>query len=536
MNILFKLLKINMINTFSLNTLASKKKKSDKTKKSKIIGSIVVYALLAAIIVFYTAFFSIMIAQSGMYNTIIVLGAGLGGMLCLLMTLGQSYGILFQSKDYEMLATLPIKKSKIVASKLLSLTLMSQIYFNVPFITSVVIYCLFTGFQLYFVLPILLGVIFGPFLVVSICSALAFLLGRLLSGFKYKNLLSSIVSVAFIIIVFILSFSISSLETQMPEEELAKFMAEKINAFFSKAYIVSDFLSSAFEGDFLSLLWFLLISIVPFSLFVFVTAKNYVRINENQKSSYKVKNFKLEKQKNNSHFIALIKKEAKLLFSTNTYFMNVITSPLMSSIMLIAIAFTLKEEDLIDGLKEFVVFVPLAIIVIQMLTMGMTTSSSSSISMEGKNFWILKTSPLDGRTILKVKGIFHVILCLPFILINFIVSLIFFDINVIDAIVMQMTVIFGVGAESMISLWLNTINYKLDWDNPAQVVKSSSNTLLTMLCSFVMNIILGIPIGISIIINLTNPILVCLVAAILFVCATLVLFKNGLKRYGQIEV
>ena len=101
---------------------------------------------------------------------------------------------------------------------------------------------------------------------------------------------------------------------------------------------------------------------------------------------------------------------------------------------------------------------------------------------------------------------------------------------------MQLTVIFGVGAESMISLWLNTINYKLDWDNPAQVVKSSSNTLLTMLCSFVMNIILGIPIVISIIINLTNPILVCLVAAILFVCATLVLFKNGLKRYNQIEV
>ena len=124
-----------------------------------------------------------MIGESGEYKTIITLGCGLGGMLCLIMTLGQSYGILFQSKDYEMLASLPIDKKIISTSKLLSLLLVNYAYFNLPFITSIFVYISYVGFELQYVLFAIVGALIGPLLAVCVCSGCAFILGRLLSGF-----------------------------------------------------------------------------------------------------------------------------------------------------------------------------------------------------------------------------------------------------------------------------------------------------------------------------------------------------------------
>ncbi len=536
MKVLFNLLKIDLINNLSLNTVFSKKKKTEKQKGSKLLGMAFVYLLLAFIIVFYTVIFSTMIGQSGKYEAIITLGCGLGGMLCLIMTLGQSYGILFQSKDYEMLAALPIKKSIISSSKLISLLIINYGYFNLSFIPSVIMYILFAGFQSQYVLFAFVGALMGPLLAVCVCSGCAFVLGRLLSGFKYKNLITSIASIAFIIIVFIFSFSISSLETSMPEEEFLIYMAEKIENAFSKTYPVSIFLSKTFSGEWINLIWFVLISLIPFILFVILIGKNYVRINENLKKSYKVKGFKLEKQKNNNNFIALLKKEAKVFFTTNTYLMNVIISPILSTIMLVAVYYSFSSTGALDELEDMKQIFPLILVILQLFAMGMTTSSASSISMEGKQFWILKCSPISSKTVLFVKSFFNVLLCTPFILTNFVLSLVLYKINIIDAFVMQLSVLFAISAHSMLGLWINTVNYKFDWDNPAQIVKSGANTLLAMLTSFAIDILLGIAAFISFMIGLFNPVLVCVATMLLVVIAYFVLFKNGLKRYNNIEV
>lgn len=534
MKLLFKLLKIDLINTLSLNTMFSKKKKTAKQKSSKLIGLILIYSFLALFIVGYTVIFGFMFGESKQYDAIIYWGAGLGGIICMMMTLGQSYSTLFQSKDYELLATLPISKKTIVTSKLCSLLLVNYIYFNLPFVTSVIMYSIFTDFQFYYIIIALLGVTLGPLLAVTICSACAFLLGRLLSGFKYKNLLTSIASVAFIILVFVFSFSVSSMDPNMPDEEFFKIAAEAIQNAFSKAYFVSTFLVKGFGGDLLNVLWFVLVSLAPFAFFAYLMAKNYVRINENQATAYKNKNFKLEKQKHGSQFKALLKKEAKVFFSTSTYFMNVIVSPLLTCVMIVAMSFSF-EELLLEG-DEFLDFMPLVFTILLLFVMGMVTSSSSSISMEGKQFWLIKCAPVSPKTVLLVKSLLNVFICIPFILVDIVLLIVFMDMTVIDSVVIALTLLFANFAYSFIGTWINLINYKLDWDNPAQVVKSGANTLIGMLSSFLMDIILGIPLVISFIIGLYTPILVCIGAILLAVGAYFILFTNGIKRYNAIEI
>lgn len=534
MKLLFKLLKIDLINNLSLNTIFSKKKKSEKQKSSKLIGLIIIYSFLALFLVGYTILFCSMFGEIKEYDAMIYWGVGLGGVFCMMMTLGQSYSTLFQSRDYELLATLPINKKTIVTSKLCSLLLVNYIYFNLPFITSVIVYSSFTGFQFYYIVIALLGAILGPLLAVTICSACAFVLGRLLSGFKYKNLLTSIVSMAFIILVFIFSFSVSSMDPALPDEEVFKMAADAIRNTFSKVYFVSTFLSKAFAGELLNVLWFVLVSLVPFTIFALLTAKNYVRINENQSTSYKNKNFKLEKQKQGSQFKALLKKEAKVFFSTSTYFMNVIVSPLLSCVVIIAMSFSF--EELLQEGEGFMDFMPLVFTILLLFVMGMVTSSASSISMEGKQFWLIKCAPISPKIVLLVKSLLNVFICTPFILADIVLLIVFMDMSVIDSIVIGLTLLFANFAYSFTGTWINLINYKLDWDNPAQVVKSGANTLIGMLSSFLMDIILTIPLVISFIIGLYTPILMCICAILLAIAAYFILFTNGIKRYNNIEI
>lgn len=535
MKMMFQLLKINLINNLSLNKVFNNKKKSKKHKSSNLLGSILLYGFIALLIIFYSLVFSMMFASGGRSDVIITYGAGLGGLLCLIMTLGQSYGILFQSKDFDLLATMPIKKSYIVSSKLLGLVLVNSFYFNIAFIPSAIVFMIFEGFSIYAILALLSGILLGPMLAVSVCSFLSFLLGRLLSGFKYKNLLSAIFSVAFIILVFVFSFSIGSMEEGTNEQEYINSMADMINKSFGNTYFVSVFLNKAFLGEILYLLCFILASVVPFSIFVLFIAKNFVRINSNQNIGYKEKNFKLKKQNDSSLFIGLLKKEAKLFFSTNVYFMNVIVSPILSTACLLVLYFSLKDVEGFD-FSNYSNYIPLIACVLLSFIKGMTTSSSSSISMEGRQFWIIKTSPIDPKSVLRVKSMLNVFINLPFILIDFVLLVVLYKVNILYAFISCLSVFFIVCTVSFMGTWLNLCKYLLDWDNPSIVVKSSSTTLFAMLVGFAIDFIFAISALVSFAINLFIPLICLFISIVLAILSYVLVMTDGRRRYNNIEV
>ena len=123
MNNLGLLMKINILNTIKYNEL----KNGDKKEKNKAIGMALLIALTAVIlgvlgfsICFYLSDFLIKINQMELLLIIGIIG---GSFATLFTSLYKSSSYLFQSKDYEMLASLPIKQSTILSSKILILLL-----------------------------------------------------------------------------------------------------------------------------------------------------------------------------------------------------------------------------------------------------------------------------------------------------------------------------------------------------------------------------------------------------------------------------
>ena len=107
--------------------------------------------------------------------------------------------------------------------------------------------------------------------------------------------------------------------------------------------------------------------------------------------------------------------------------------------------------------------------------------SSSSISMEGKNWWIMQSLPLSNETIFKSKILCNLIIIAPFYLVAVVVSII--------AVPFQLSELFGMLVipavyllySAVIGLRINLAFPVMEWDNEARVVKQGAASMISML-------------------------------------------------------
>ena len=221
------------------------------------------------------------------------------------------------------------------------------------------------------------------------------------------------------------------------------------------------------------------------------------------------------------------------MFSSSVYVMNVLPGPLLAVAVLFFVFPPLKE---IDALKEISYAIPCFMVVFCAFIMGMAPSSSCAVSMEGKKMWILKTSPIETKKILFVKAYIYVLLCFPAVIISPIYGLIDLHFTILDAIFVFLSNFMLVSVFATISLWINTIRYKLNWNNASEAVKSSSSVLFAMLIDFVLQILLVVPAIIFYILQIDARIIIIVVSIIEFVFCNWLLFTHGVRKFEKIVV
>ena len=128
MNNLGLLMKINILNTIKYNEL----KNGDKKEKNKAIGMTLLIALSILILGVYgfglCLYLSDFLIQINQMELLLIIGILGGSFATIFTSLYKSSSYLFQSKDYEMLASLPIKQSTILSSKILMLLLNNYLF------------------------------------------------------------------------------------------------------------------------------------------------------------------------------------------------------------------------------------------------------------------------------------------------------------------------------------------------------------------------------------------------------------------------
>ncbi len=528
MKIFWKLFKIDFINTFSLNRL--NKKHGKRTSMTPLIMMSLIYFFLFIMIFFYIFIIAASLKEMGVMDLLLHFGLLVAILICLIFTISQANNVLFESKDFDLLMAMPIKPKIIVASKIASMSLINYLMFGMLFIPITIAYYFYAQPSLLFFLNALIVFIFGPLLIIVICSFISFLMGLLLKKTKYKSMINSLIAMC-ILAAFLVGYMMfmNNIES-ITADDLSNAVNITKYIYYPNSLAVSGML-----GDYLSLLFYVGLSIIPFGLFIVFIGKNYSKANMRAKISHTKRNYQLDAQKSKSPIKSLLFKETKRFFSSSTYTMNVMVGPLLAVIGTIILWISLKSiQDTLEGEGFAMSLLTLLYMVLSSFSYGIAPSTASSISMEGKTFWILKASPIKTKDIFIAKILFYVLLTSPFIIINGIFLSIVLDVTIFEKVLMFITPFIFSTIYAMEGLWINILTPKFDWTNETKAIKQSAGTIYAMLLGMGISVIMYVP---SFIVNGLggNGLLALLIMSIVgFGIMLLILIKHGKKKYEKI--
>ena len=445
--------------------------------------------------------------------------------------------------DEEMLLSLPFKKSHIIISKLLYNYLFDLMCVASTLLPSAIVYYIYmynsSTFQTpdigYFPRFIYLLLLI-PMLSNAIGSLIGLLFQQLTKNFRNVNVIRSIVSVIFLVF-FLIGYYALQYYLQIITTLNSDFSIESIwvlrglvDFVTGKEWIISGFFIT-------------LICIIPFIICV-VLQSVYL----GKESSFKDSKNKELKFTKTTIVGTLLKQEMGRYFNSSVYVLNTLFGGVILIILSGAYALFGKEfiTDKIGALAvidiNFILpYVEIIFISIGLMILSTCFISASSISIEGKNLWIVKAHPVKENKVFSSKVLCHFIICLIcivpstiFLGIRFIYdnhllgvgyTLGFFVLTTIYALI-----------NGVVGLLVNLIFPKLEWTNETEVIKQSIGSGIALLVGSVIVVILVVPY--ILVYKFLNPIwylLIMIVLEILILIISMILLNTlGKKLYRKL--
>ena len=271
-------------------------------------------------------------------------------------------------------------------------------------------------------------------------------------------------------------------------EEVKRVAISASNA-MGKAYPIAKSLGNGLiQQDFAPLLITIGLSGVAFMMVVGITTVCFHRINRLLQSGVgargrRLKSVDLQKVQEKGVFKTLLIREAARYFSSGVYISNTILGPIMAMAGAVALLFVDFDKlmSALPGTENMGQNLWQAVPFILGAAFCATTPVSTSISMEGKEWWILKTLPLTNKMILNSKLAFNLILYAPFYLVVQIALLIRGEGGIIETlwnmVLMALVIVFL----CVFCLSMNLKFPKMEWDSEVVVVKQSASAGLSIL-------------------------------------------------------
>ncbi|MDD4070530.1 MAG: hypothetical protein PHF05_08815, partial [Candidatus Izemoplasmatales bacterium] len=141
------------------------------------------------------------------------------------------------------------------------------------------------------------------------------------------------------------------------------------------------------------------------------------------------------------------------------------------------------EDDIMSFVNLFqaenISIEPIILVMVGFIVSTVFTSAIS-LSLEGKNFWILKSLPIKAENVMFGKMIFNVIVVLPFALFFLFMSGIALSLNFFNVILMMVYVTSLSFLSSAVGSVVNLHFPKFNFVNETEVVKQSLGAILGM--------------------------------------------------------
>lgn len=480
MKYLWLLTKLNL--SALLSSFTAKGKKDDKEAK-RARGQRVAYIVLAVCALMMSASYSTILAMAGQASgnmlilpTFMALAASL---LTVFSALIRARTMLFQNKDYDFLMSLPIPKWAVAGARLLAYYAVDLVFALAVMLPCAVFYAIFAAPAWYVYAMFLPAILLLPIIPLAIGGLFGTLFSALFARSRARNAINMLLQFALILGAVIFQFNSSRLMENLHE------VAGSINTGATAIYPFADwFARGFFGGQWGYLLAFLGVTLGIGTLLTFVVIRSFSRICSLLSAQPRSGKFAMAAQKSSGQFSALYKREWKRYIGSPTYVMNTTGGVLLLIFGAVYLVLFQKENLFLYaeewGLAHLIA--PALSLLLSWFTM-IASTTTASVSMEGKTLWLSKTLPFRAKTWLSAKLFLGFTISGSCALLTALITGIGLALPAIDfLLILLLPLAFGYAC-NVFGLWLNLKNPKFDWRNETEIVKQGAPPMIISLGS-----------------------------------------------------
>lgn len=515
----FLLTKIQVLGLFGINQLIHTKD-SRARLQAALMGAVAL--LLGAMIVFFSYITAVGYAAIGLVELVPAIILLFFSMITLFFTLIRSSGTLFGFSDYDLIMSLPVPRSSVILSRLLTVYLGNLLFGSLVLLPAMTVFMKESGSPAILWLSALLIWLSAPLLPMIAAMTMGGVITAISVRFRHKNLVITLLSFGATIGAMALSFSMQAVDVDLLAD-LGLQLGQAIGHFYPPARLVTAALS---QRNVLALISFVLLSAVAAALFVFLLSKVYAKINSALFTQHTRTSYHITQLSAATANKALYRRELKLLTSCPVYLLNTCIGPVLMVAAILALRIFGSEQlssmlqlpGLPGLLQHMTPFFPSLFVV-------MSSTTAVSLNMEGKNRWILSSLPVSAKEIFDSKILVNLTVLLPPIIFSSLILAMTFPLNYFSILMVFVTPVVYAGFIAVVGLSANLRFLKFDWKSPQQAVKQSMSAMAAMLAGFAA---IAPPVALGIVFPEQGQLIT--VAAVLILAAITALLYRNLRR------
>lgn len=465
--------RLELCNLFGWNVIRHSK---DPKVKRRALGMAAAWGLVIAVMAVYMGGLSYGLIFLGLAELVPAYLMCIASIMIFCFGVFKSGSFLFQKNSYDMLCSLPLSSWAIVLSRFVRLYAEDLAVTLVVLLPGGAVYGWMVRPGLAFYLLGILSIGVLPLVPMAAAALVGTAVTAVSSRMKHKSLAEAVISVLLVLAVLLGSFRMSEMGEGITVEMLRE-LSGTVLSVLRKVYPPAVWLGNALvRGDFRSALMCVAGFLAVFAAVAAGISVRFHAISRRLNTVSAKHDYRMGQMKESSVRNALYLREVKRYFSSSIYVTNTIIGPILGTV--------LSGAVWIAGLDTIGAVLPASLdltslipFVISMVFCLMTTTAVS-VSMEGKNWWIVKSLPLKTKSVLDAKILLNLSLMAPCYVLSEIFLMLALKprgleavwILLIPMVIILFSCVFGITANLRFPV--------MDWENDVTVVKQSTPALI----------------------------------------------------------
>jgi len=446
--------------------------------RKRMASSWVTLLLVAGMGLYLSSVYSFVLArqlaQAGAVDLLLLLMSGAASGVGMIFTAFAAQGMVFSGRDADFLLSMPVPPVTVLLAKLTALygeNLLFCIFFMVPVGIARLWY---EGGGALFVLRLVVGTLFLTLLPTVLALIVGFLLSwlgsRLGNGKGLGLLLYGLLFAGIFVLGIQVNRGISALAAgALSGQELG-----------SSGWVLPFRLFQVGVcGNWGQLGLFCFLMLALLAVVAGILAGSYQKILTGLETHKKQPVYRLARLNRVSQSRALLKKEASRYFGTPIYLFN--TGLGLIGLVAMGVGAVILKDRVEEYLAQLGLPLPLVLLAAAIIGLFLSTVviTGSSISLEGKNLWILKEAPVSMKEVLKVKAGFQLLLVGPCLLVGVVGLVLGLNISWVDGLALFLLGMTFGWFTALLGLVVNLQFPKLDAISDMVVVKQSAAAMIS---------------------------------------------------------